>query len=302
MTKRDRMVLLVVGGAALLAAFWFLMLAPKRHDAGELASKVDVQKKALTVARSDVAASRAARAGYATNYATVARLGKAVPTDDDVPSLLFQLESTANRSAVDFRSLKLSDSAGQPSAAVSAASASAATQDGAKGSGDPASGASGASGPSGATGATGSTGATGAAGAANVAQAAAGATAALPPGAVVGPAGLSLLPFDLSFEGSFFNLAGFLHRIESYTVSRSAGLDVTGRLLTINGFSLQVAESGFPRMSATLSANSYLLPADQGLTGGATPGAPAAGGASQPVSGSGGGASAVPATATGVTP
>jgi Tfp pilus assembly protein PilO len=49
----------------------------------------------------------AAKASYKTNYATLARLGKAVPADDDVRSLLVQLQATADDTGVDFSQVEL---------------------------------------------------------------------------------------------------------------------------------------------------------------------------------------------------
>ena len=53
---------------------------------------------------------------YKTNYATLARLGKAVPADDDVRSLIVQLEATAERSGVDFQQIELGDTSAAPTA------------------------------------------------------------------------------------------------------------------------------------------------------------------------------------------
>jgi hypothetical protein len=57
-----------------------------------------------------------------------------------------------------------------------------------------------------------------------------------------------------------------------------SGKDVSadGRLLTINGFSLTAGAKGFPSLQAAVQASSYLTPADQGITAGATPSGPAA--------------------------
>ena len=41
--------------------------------------------------------------------------------------------------------------------------------------------------------------------------------------------------------------------------------------MTIDAFALSAGDGGFPQVKATLSATTYLLPADQGLTAGATP-------------------------------
>ena len=45
----------------------------------------------------------------------VARLGKAVPADDDVRSLMVQINSAADRSGVDFRTISIGG-AGAPTA------------------------------------------------------------------------------------------------------------------------------------------------------------------------------------------
>ncbi|MGI8592882.1 MAG: hypothetical protein ACR2ML_00670 [Solirubrobacteraceae bacterium] len=85
MTKRDRIVLttvLVVGG---LAGFYFFALKPKRAELAKLDTDIAGQQRQLDEARSLVQSSRVARGHFAGDYATVARLGKAVPVDDDVP-------------------------------------------------------------------------------------------------------------------------------------------------------------------------------------------------------------------------
>jgi hypothetical protein len=51
----------------------------------------------------------------------VARLGKAVPADDDVRSLLYQLDATAKRSKVSFRSLNVEGGGTAPKDAAASA-------------------------------------------------------------------------------------------------------------------------------------------------------------------------------------
>jgi Tfp pilus assembly protein PilO len=124
MKPRDRLVLAIVGVAALGAAFWFLALAPRRERAGALAVQVT-----QAVARRDAATAKAvnaehAKADYAADYATVARLGKAVPPQADVPSLVFQIESAARGSKVDFRKVTVEDTAATAPGAPATASTS----------------------------------------------------------------------------------------------------------------------------------------------------------------------------------
>ena len=71
--------------------------------------------------------------------------------------------------------------------------------------------------------------------------------------------------------------------MENLIRSSRRGLTVRGRLLTLDGLALTAGPQGFPHMKAAVAATAYLLPADQGLTNGATPSAPSAS-AAQPVS------------------
>jgi hypothetical protein len=311
-TQRDRIVILVVVGIAALGAFWMLGLKPKRQEAAKLGKDLSTAQQRLNQAQSDLQAGQTAKASYSANYSTVARLGKAVPSDDDVPSLVYQLDSTANATGVDFRSVKLQSGAGSAPTTTTAANAAAATSDAAQGAGKE-SGGSGQQAPSGGQDASGaqsqpsgsasgsspasgsgsgaSQGASGAqptstssstSGGSAPAAATQTATAALPPGAVVGPAGLSTMPFSFRFNGSFFRLSDFLGRLERYIDKRRSSLQVSGRLLLINGISLSAAESGFPKMQASIAATAYLVPPQEGTFNGATPQGPSTPGAAQP--------------------
>jgi hypothetical protein len=44
--------------------------------------------------------------------------------------------------------------------------------------------------------------------------------------------------------------------------------------MTLNAISLAAAKQGFPQITASISATTYLVPAGQGLMNGATPGGP----------------------------
>jgi hypothetical protein len=280
-TTRDRTVLTVVAGLALLAAAWFLLLAPVRKDAKALDGQITTAQGRLTAAQALVSQGETAKTAYRADYAAVSNLGKAVPADDDVPSLVVQLEGAADRSRVDFRSIELATGAA-PAAAPAVAQVAAV---GAAEKGQPA--------PNGATGATGATGPAGAVPATQVAA------SALPPGAVVGAAGFPTMPFDFAFTGSFFRLQDFLARLDRFTQVRGEDITVRGRLLTVDGFSLTPSAKGFPNMLASVHATAYLLPRDQGLAPGAPPVAPAPGApaAATPVAAPGAPASPTPTAA-----
>jgi hypothetical protein len=113
----------------------------------------------------------------------------------------------------------------------------------------------------------------------------------------LGPAGLPIEPFTFTFNGNFFHLANFFGRLDRFVMVHNQHLSVSGRLLSLNAISLSPGPKGFPQISATINATTYLTPQSQGPVSGAAPAAPATG-SGQPVASSG---SSSPATAAAVT-
>ena len=100
-------------------------------------------------------------------------------------------------------------------------------------------------------------------------------TSALPPGATVGSAGFPTMPFSFDFTGTFFDMQRFLKSLDSLTaVKDDKSINVRGRLLTVDGIALKAGPKGFPQVQATVVVTAYLLPADEGLTAGATAASP----------------------------
>jgi hypothetical protein len=131
MTARDRGVLIGIVSLALLAAAWFLLVAPEREKASKLATSVSAASAQLATAEGELTSARGAQARYATAYNSIVNLGKAVPPAQEVPSLIYQLDQASNHKQVDFNSIATGGSAGtgasgaSPSAAASAASTTA---------------------------------------------------------------------------------------------------------------------------------------------------------------------------------
>lgn len=111
MTKNRTLLIAVLAAAAAGAAFWFLALAPKREEAAALQTKIAAKKAEVQVAEQTLASYRKAKDAYPEHYATVVRLGKAVPEDDDVRSLLVQIDAEAGGTNVDFRTVEVGGSA-----------------------------------------------------------------------------------------------------------------------------------------------------------------------------------------------
>lgn len=114
MTRTNQILLAVVAAVAASAAFYMLLLSPKREEASRLSAEVDTAQVALDQARRDLADYQSAKASYQQSYASVVRLGKAVPADDDVRSLMVQLDSAATKSRVDFRTIQVGGGGAAP--------------------------------------------------------------------------------------------------------------------------------------------------------------------------------------------
>jgi hypothetical protein len=272
-SRRNTMLVVAVAAVAAVAAYWMLVLTPKREEASKLSKSIVTKQGELKAAEGQLATYELAKTGYKANYSLVARLGKAVPADDDVRSLMVQLNAAAAKSKVDFRTIQVGSSAGAASAPAPAPAPAASADPGSSGSKDP----SAASAPK-----SGST----------PAPAAVAPPVTVPGATPVGTAGFSQLPFQFSFKGSFFNLGDFFERLDRFVAVNQKRLDVTGRLMVLDTIALAPDATGFPNIRASIGATTYMLPATQGLTAGASPQGPGTATGSTPAAP---GASASPA-------
>jgi Tfp pilus assembly protein PilO len=269
----DRTILMVVVGLAAIAAVWFLLIAPKREEATSLSGEVDELRIGVEQAEQTAAAAEAAKKDYAPSYHRLVVLGKAAPADDDTASLFVELDQVAHGSGVDLQGITLSQ--GGTTAPPAPAAQTTTDQSQEQASEEPAAPES--------------------TPAASV-PATEAAAATLPIGAAVGPAGLPVMPYELTLKGNYFQLSDFIDGLQRLINSKHGRLIVDGRLVTIDDFTFEGdSETGFPELDATLNVTTFLSPVAQGLTAGATPTAPAP---TPPASES----SAVPASQTSVTP
>ena len=107
MTARDRTVIVVVLALAAIVGSWLLVIQPKRNQASKLGDQVKSEQAQLDSVRAQVASGEAARRAYASSYTALVRLGEAVPADDNVPSLIVQIQGAASATDVDFRDVAL---------------------------------------------------------------------------------------------------------------------------------------------------------------------------------------------------
>jgi Tfp pilus assembly protein PilO len=265
LTDRDKKVLMFLAPVLALAAYWFLLLSPKREEASTAAQKVLTQEKRRDAAQAKLDAAESAKRDFSADYTQIVRLGKAIPASVDMPSLIIQLDSAAAGTGIEFTKIKTGERVdGAAAATAPPATAPPADSGGAAAAGgEPAQSA-----PGGAAEAANNT-----AQAANE-QSAAVDTQTGAPGTTSAPPGLETVPLELEFTGNFFNLADFFHHVKRFVEVANSGVVVSGRLLTIEGVRWSSDPEIFPKVRAEMLATIYLSPLAQGSTAGATPSGP----------------------------
>jgi Tfp pilus assembly protein PilO len=230
MTSTNRAIAAIAVLAVVAFAFWSQLLSPKREEAKELGAQVEQLEASLVQHQAEIAEAEVARKEFPTEYQRLVVVGKAVPGDDDIASLLVQVNRLSARVGGTFRNIQLS----------------------AEGSGGEA--------PPPSTG-PGET----------PASATEVAASLLPLGATIGTAGLAVMPYTVTFDGDFFQIADFIKGIDSLVETTDEEVRVDGRLVTVDGFALEAdPNQGFPALQASFALTTYLTPPGEG-TGGATP-------------------------------
>jgi Tfp pilus assembly protein PilO len=301
LTDRDRKIMIALVPVVLLVAYWFLLLAPKRTEASTASLELTTQQQRLDDARAQLKAAQGAKQTFDASYAQVVRLGKAIPSTVDMPSLLVQLDAAAAGTGIRFTKIATGDRV-QSAAPATPAPATATPPAGSE------SGTTGA--PVAAGGETAQSAPGGAAEAANNAQQTANQAGAAPAGqsgvapsdaqtstsnggglpvgggtatatgdttTAAAPAGLETVPLELEFVGNFFNLADFFHSVKRFVSLTNDNVVVSGRLLTVENVRWASEDEIFPRLRAEIKATIYLSPKAQGVTAGATSQGPTTG-------------------------
>ena len=277
-SDRDRKILVFLVPVIVIVGYWFLLLAPKRQEAAALGEKVTQAQQERDEAVAEANRVASAKNGFADDLSSIIRVGKAIPTSVDLPSLIVQLNSAAEGTGIRFERIR----SGERQAAAPASAPAAGGGSGTGGSTPPASGGQAASAPGQAA-----QQAQGAKGAAEQSGANAGAAPAASGSGAGGSgvAGLDTVPLEFTFSGSFFEMADLFHSLKRFVRVRNERLDVKGRLMSIDSFTL--SSTDFPTIRAEVMATVYLAPKTEGATAGASPNGPApAAGQTQPATGS----------------
>jgi Tfp pilus assembly protein PilO len=232
----------IAAGVIVLAAalaFWVLVLSPKREESDKLDAQIQSLRTQIGGARSEVAEASAAHHSFPAAYRQLVVLGQAVPSTDETPSLLIELEHLAAKSDVSFESIQLE---GETEGGVEETAGASVVTDGTV----PASEVE---------------------------------ASLLPLGATIGYAGLAVMPYTLDFKGEYFNVASFIGKVDAMVKAGDRiavdGRLITINSFTLStetegggeGEAQKVEQGASPSLQASFSVTTYLTPPGQGLTG-----------------------------------
>jgi len=127
---RDRIAIGVIAIAALIAAFYLLVLKPEQHKAASLDTAIASQRQTLAQEEQAVAAGRQAQAKLKAEAAEWSALRLAVPNQSNIPALLDLLERNANAVHVKMQAISLSGASGSSSPAATTSTPSSSSSSG----------------------------------------------------------------------------------------------------------------------------------------------------------------------------
>lgn len=123
MSRRDKLVISGIVALAVLGIGWVKFVSPERAKVTTLNSKVETAHQQLQSAQSELSSARSAQARYAEAYASIVKLGKAVPAQQEVPTLVYEVDQASNNKHVEFTSITSGASGSSASSSSSSSSA-----------------------------------------------------------------------------------------------------------------------------------------------------------------------------------
>jgi len=184
--KRDIGILIALGVVVFLVAWWFLIIGPKKDETAQKEKDYEAARQSYDQNRVRVQRIDEERSAARQATADLLKLSKLIPADSQVPSMIIELQSTANDAGIKF--LKI-----------------------------------------------------------------------VPNTAVAGTEGGTIVPFELNFQGQYYDVNDFLYRVENFARMEGNDISVGGRLISIVSLEMSEPNMGeFPDVLVKLGANAYM--------------------------------------------
>lgn len=187
MKKRDIGILIGLGVVVVMVAWYFLIIGPKKDDIAARNTEYQNEKKSYDESLAKVQRIEEERETAKQASGELLKLNKLVPPDSQVPSMIVEMQSTADSAGIKFMKI-------------------------------------------------------------------------VPDTAVAGTAGGTIVPFELNFQGEYYDVTDFLYRVENFARMEGTNVNVTGRLISV--VTLELGEpdidGSFPDVLVKIGANAYM--------------------------------------------
>lgn len=187
MKKRDIGILIGLGVVVLVVAWYFLIISPKKEEAATKASEYNAEKASYDESLAKVQRIDEERSAAKQAAGDLLKLNKLVPPDSQVPSMIVEMQSTADSAGIKFMKI-------------------------------------------------------------------------VPDTPVAGTEGGTIVPFELNFQGGYYDVIDFLYRVEAFARMEGTNVNVEGRLISV--VTLELVEpdidGSFPDVLVKLGANAYM--------------------------------------------
>lgn len=187
MKKRDIGILIGLGVVVLLVAWYFLIISPKKDEAATKATEYQTEKKGYDESLAKVQRIEEERSAAKQAAGDLLKLSKLVPPDSQVPSMIVEMQSTADSAGIKFMKI-------------------------------------------------------------------------VPDTPVAGTEGGTIVPFELNFQGEYYDVIDFLYRVENFARMEGTDVNVTGRLISVVTLDLVEPDidGAFPSVLVKIGANAYM--------------------------------------------
>ncbi|MCL4368027.1 MAG: type 4a pilus biogenesis protein PilO [Actinobacteria bacterium] len=118
MKRRDRYIVGGLVAVVVVAVYWFFLLSPLRTKVADTQAQVDAAQTQLVTLQSKLAQMSQSQDQAKRNQARLLELSKMLPDQDEIPSLLLQIQDLATESGIDFMTMTPSKSAAGATAAA----------------------------------------------------------------------------------------------------------------------------------------------------------------------------------------
>ncbi len=102
MKRRDIYILVGLGVLVIIVAWYFLIISPKRDELAEAKDRRDTEQRKFETDRARVERLPEERSAARQATEDLLKINKLVPVDEQIPSLIIELNNSANQAGIDF--------------------------------------------------------------------------------------------------------------------------------------------------------------------------------------------------------